>query len=74
MSRQSCEHLAVFLRELEANNVSVKVYSVCLQSVGQAPEAEQSLSTEEFISGLSEYRVPYASSQARLYTLLPRTS
>lgn len=69
MSRQSCERLGAFLGTLEADGIDVKVYSVCIESLGLAPKQERSLSLAEFMAHISEYRVGFASSDARVFRL-----
>jgi hypothetical protein len=68
-SKASCERLATFLGDLEAKSVSAKLYSVCIEAIGFAPEHEQKISAAEFMAHINEYRAPYSSTVAKVYLL-----
>ena len=73
LSRESVEALGRFLRSSSFYG-QPKLYSVSLNRVGALPVVEQRLTPDNFMARLGELRVPYTSSEARLYILAPNNS
>lgn len=68
-SKASCDLLRAFLGSIEKLGQSCKIYSVCADSIGASPESETALSADEFMDSISEYRVPYSSNVARVFSV-----
>lgn len=69
MSQKSCELLERFLADLESKHISAKLYSVCIDSIGLAPEREDSVTADDFMLNINEYRAPYSSNVAKVFRL-----
>lgn len=71
LSRQSCDALGRLLNALARMRPASKLYSVCIDSLGTPPHAEQSITPQEFIANMGGYRIEYASKGAKVYLIVP---
>lgn len=68
LSQQSCNFLKLYLTRLKAEGIAVKLLSTCEGMVGNSECQELHVTMDDFFEELNAYRVPFGSTESRVYT------